>query len=141
MWFLATPRSPPLCRVSLPTMVFVTVSVPSLPFLTHLLNRRGGANLEPSDFGFPRERTNHEGGPTILCSIPGASCSNTETWSTAARRWGHCSLPLRPSESCLPPSASYLTRLKEQLPFVNHDLVCVGQGCPKREDVLILEDF
>lgn len=35
--------------------------------------------------------------------------------------------------------ASYLTGLKEQLPLVHDDLVCVGQGCPEGEDMLILE--
>lgn len=37
--------------------------------------------------------------------------------------------------------ASYLTGFKEQLPLIDHDLVRIRQGCPKREDVFILEDF
>lgn len=37
--------------------------------------------------------------------------------------------------------ASYLTGFKEQLPLIDDNLVCVGEGGPKGEDVLVLEDF
>lgn len=73
---------------------------------------------------------------------PGASCSDKETPSLAARRWGAPFSASPETKRILSdPSASYLTRLKEQLPLINHDFVRVGQGCPEREDVLILEDF